>query len=315
MASIQEQIETLNKQKEIIMKNWGNLGEGGIESDKDTIRRIDKKLQDLTSISTLGPTRTGSHIGKIRQQIREKILPGDFYSELEDINLLDQDQLKQGRIVISDEFKDLKAKGFGLDQREILQDILENLPPHLEPYKNLIQQKIDLIGEGEQISFSQYLINQAREGEGITNPWLNTMGVQVAGTDLTGSGIPEIIERRRKQAELMQAGNLALKQTPGEVMAQVAASQATQQGDYQAPTMSQQQMVEEAQQTGGTVNPHEATKAVYQDTAQDRQEQREQERQSAVERTSSRVSPSGKRRAYGLQGGGLVGIDYLTRRL
>ena len=61
----------------------------------------------------------------------------------------------------------------------------------------------------------------------------------------------------------MHAGNLALNQTPSQVAAQVAASQATQQGNYQAPTMTQQQMVEEAIKTGGTVNPHEATKAVY----------------------------------------------------
>jgi len=33
-------------------------------------------------------------------------------------------------------------------------------------------------------------------------------------------------------------------------------------GNVQTPTMSQQAMVEEAQRTGGTVNPHEATKAV-----------------------------------------------------
>jgi len=37
----------------------------------------------------------------------------------------------------------------------------------------------------------------------------------------------------------------------------------TQQGNYQAPIMTQQEMVKEAQQTGGTVNPHEVTKAVY----------------------------------------------------
>ena len=34
-------------------------------------------------------------------------------------------------------------------------------------------------------------------------------------------------------------------------------------GNVQAPTMTQQQMVQEAIQTGGTVNPHEATQAVY----------------------------------------------------
>ena len=36
-------------------------------------------------------------------------------------------------------------------------------------------------------------------------------------------------------------------------------------GDYTAPTMTQQQMGREAQITGGRVNPHEATRAVYQE--------------------------------------------------
>jgi hypothetical protein len=36
-------------------------------------------------------------------------------------------------------------------------------------------------------------------------------------------------------------------------------------GDYTRPTMSQQQMGREAQMTGGRVNPHEATRAVYQE--------------------------------------------------
>ena len=62
---------------------------------------------------------------------------------------------------------------------------------------------------------------------------------------------------------IMAAGQQALRQTPSQIAAQQAASQATQQGNYQAPIMSQQEMVREAQQTGGTVNPHEATKAVY----------------------------------------------------
>ena len=59
-----------------------------------------------------------------------------------------------------------------------------------------------------------------------------------------------------------QAGQQALGQTQQQIAAQQAASQATRQGNYQAPIMSQQEMVREAQRTGGTVNPHEATKAV-----------------------------------------------------
>ena len=132
----------------------------------------------------------------------------------------------------------------------------------------------------------------------MTNPWLNAMpGVQVASTgNLTGMGIPNALQQQQ-QAELMHAGNLALNQTPAQGAAQVAASQATQQGNYQAPTMTQQQMVQEAQQTGGTVNPHEATQAV-----------------SAPSRPSRPSSYSNVRR-YGRADGGIVGLNYLTRRL
>ena len=93
-------------------------------------------------------------------------------------------------------------------------------------------------------------------------------------------------------AEIMAAGQQALGQTQPQIAAQQAASQATQQGNYQAPTMTQQQMVQEAQQTAGTVNPHEATQAAY-------------------------SSPRPSRPIRGPHGaqGGLVSINHITRRL
>ena len=107
---------------------------------------------------------------------------------------------------------------------------------------------------GKQISSSQYLMNR---GLGETNPWMNMPGVQVASMgNVTGMGIPNALQQQQKQAELMHAGNQALNQT----QPQIAAAQNTQQGNYQAPTMTQQQMVQEAIKTGGTVNPHEVTK-------------------------------------------------------
>ena len=71
-----------------------------------------------------------------------------------------------------------------------------------------------------------------------------------------------------QQGMLMQgpttaAGQIALGQTPNQVQAQGQAYMDPDRGNVQAPTMSQQQMVEEAIKTGGTVNPHEATQAVY----------------------------------------------------
>ena len=65
--------------------------------------------------------------------------------------------------------------------------------------------------------------------------------------------------------------------------------------------MTQQQMREEAIQTGGRVNPHEATKAVYEEPAPTQR--------------PSRPSGYAAVRKYGRASGGLVGIDYLTRRL
>jgi hypothetical protein len=62
---------------------------------------------------------------------------------------------------------------------------------------------------------------------------------------------------------IMSAGQQALGQTPAQVAAQQDAAMTTQQNNYQAPTMTQSQMVQEAAQTGGTVNPHEATKATW----------------------------------------------------
>ena len=160
--------------------------------------------------------------------------------------------------------------------------------------KNAVKQKYGVVFHRPetQISSSQYLMNQQKN----LNPWLNAMpGVQVASTgDLTGMGIPNALQQQQQQAELMHAGNLALNQTPAQVQAQVAAAQATQQGNYQAPTMTQQQMVQEAQQTGGTVNPHEATQAAW----------------TPPSRPSRPV-----RGPHGKAHGGMVGMNYLTRRL
>ena len=71
-----------------------------------------------------------------------------------------------------------------------------------------------------------------------------------------------------QQGMLMQgpttaAGQVALGQTPNQVQAQGQAYMDPNRGNVQAPTMTQSQMVQEAAQTGGTVNPHEVTKATW----------------------------------------------------
>jgi hypothetical protein len=91
---------------------------------------------------------------------------------------------------------------------------------------------------------------------------------------------------------LQTAGQEALGQTQPQIQAQQAASQATQQGNYQAPTMTSQQIVQEAKDTGGTVNPFEVTQAAQN------------------ERPRPRPRPH-----HSLAKGGIVSINDLIRRM
>tara|TARA_Y100000310_G_scaffold47747_1_gene44323 strand:- start:10 stop:762 length:753 start_codon:yes stop_codon:yes gene_type:complete len=61
-------------------------------------------------------------------------------------------------------------------------------------------------------------------------------------------------------------GQIARGHTPDQVRAQGEAYMDPNRGNVQAPTMTQQGMREEATRTGGTVNPHEATRAVSRPT-------------------------------------------------
>ncbi len=292
MASIQEQMEALNKQEQYILEH-PDTREGAMEAQQYSLKKIKEKQQELSKVLGIGPSGTTRDIIDVYKQTNQKGPIPDFYSEAEDIDLLRQWESEGIRgINLTPEFKELDPNPFwSSGQYDVLKDILDNLPMN-SPYRALIQRKLELAKSGQQISFlnpssSQYLINQ-QKNLGITNPWLNMPGVQVASMgNLTG--IPNVLQQQQ-QAELMHAGNIALNQTPAQVQAQVAASQATQQDNYQAPTMSQQQMVQEAQQTGGTVNPHEATQAAWTPPAQ-----------SDLDAVMAK--------------GGLVSVNHLTRRL
>ena len=150
--------------------------------------------------------------------------------------------------------------------------------------KKAVKQKYGVVFHSPetQISSAQYLIDQARKGEGATDTFLDS-GVQVASAgDLRGSGIPEIIERKRQAAIRKQAA---------ESMAQAGVDLSGRR--TVTPTIK-------------TTAPGQAGGYQHQGEREAQQQAREQERQDAVERTSSRVSPSGKVMAYGLQEGGMV---------
>ena len=293
-------MEALNKQEQYILEH-PDTREGAMEAQQYSLKKIKEKQQELSKVLGIGPSGTTRDIIDVYKQTNQKGPIPDFYSEAEDIDLLRQWESEGIRgINLTPEFKELDPNPFwSSGQYDVLKDILDNLDPKYEPYRNILQRKLDHAKSGEKISFlnpssSQYLMNQhlmnQQKNLGITNtnPWLNMPGVQVASMgNLTG--IPNVLQQQQ-QAELMHAGNIALNQTPAQVQAQVAASQATQQDNYQAPTMSQQQMVQEAQQTGGTVNPHEATQAAWTPPAQ-----------SDLDAVMAK--------------GGLVSVNHLTRRL
>ena len=117
--------------------------------------------------------------------------------------------------------------------------------------------------------------------------------------------------------------------TVEQVFNQIQAYEDKDRGNYQAPTMTQQQMVQEAQQTGGTVNPHEMTKAAARAYVQptpspspspSRPPSRSPSRPPSgprgqgARRPRTAAPPPPRYGPHGAQGG-LVSINHITRRL
>jgi len=111
-----------------------------------------------------------------------------------------------------------------------------------------------------------------------------------------------------------QAGQEALRQTPQQIMNQQTAAENENRSNYQAPTMTAQQIVQEAKDTGGTVNPFEVTQA-----AQNERNQNNQGGGGGSNQTSKpRNSPSSRRRGPDLRNraqGGLVSINDMIGRM
>ena len=148
-----------------------------------------------------------------------------------------------------------------------------------------------------------------------------------------------------EQGELMEAGRKALGQTPAQVRAQERMMTYGTRGDVTAAPYSEEMQQHEAWRSGGTLNPREITKAAAREhiAKQQSEKRREQRTKSrAAQRQTRRIVPTERRGPHGggaqkqtpskrqqrtrsrgapktgphgLQEGGLVGIDYLTRRL
>ena len=105
-----------------------------------------------------------------------------------------------------------------------------------------------------------------------------------------------------------------MRQTPEQVKAQGQAYMDPNRGNVQAPTMTYEEIKKEADRTGGTRHAGEMTKAAGQGGGG---QGGGGGGQAAGQRPSRTSRPSGYAavRKYGRADGGMVGMDYLTRRL
>jgi len=119
---------------------------------------------------------------------------------------------------------------------------------------------------------------------------------------------------QREQEQVMTAGRDNLNQTLGQVLNQQAASRNENRGNYQAPTMTAQQIVQEAKDTGGTVNPFEVTQAAQNERNQNNQSGGGGSNQTSRPRNSPSSRPRGPNLRFRAQGG-IVSINDIIGRI
>ena len=114
--------------------------------------------------------------------------------------------------------------------------------------------------------------NYLRRNRYLTQPdWTKNTGQQSWRMDFTPKAYDLIKNSRLKNWQqgvmslgpTVSRGQIDRGQRPYQVRAQGEAYMSPDRGNVQAPTLTQQGMREEATRTGGTINPHEATKAAY----------------------------------------------------
>ena len=315
-TNLQKSLESLTDER--LQQEYEGAKNTGLESTYEAeIARRKGVTPEVTTPETVSMT---PGLNELIEGLGEENIPDDV---LDIIDPLRNPTEKYGLWGIRTKFGELDPEKQGKKLSDKWHDLyntygMEPDDPNIREIMRYLTRMRGVAESGKQISSSQYLMNQQKN----LNPWMNMPGVQVASMgNLTGMGIPNALQQQQQQAELMQAGNLALNQTPAQVQAQVAAAQATQQGNYQAPTMTQQQMIQEAQQTGGTVNPFEATQAVYTPPTPTPTvhsgEASWQPTPSVVSKPPPRdYRAHTKAGAYGLQEGGVVSLmDLLNRRI
>ena len=197
-----------------------------------------------------------------------------------------------------------------------------------EYYKKIFTQpKEDILANLQGLLYTQYggkpvdkyssLMNLYSQNKGIFTPSLNKI---IQGAE------PYRVTTQKMLADAVEnnitAGQKALGQTLEERLKQRIAGQAYKgtntRGNVQAPTMTAQQMVQEAKDTGGTVNPFEVTQAAQNERNQNNQGGGGSSNQTSRPKNSpsSRQSSYSNVRRYGRADGGMVSImDLLNRRV
>ena len=100
-------------------------------------------------------------------------------------------------------------------------------------------------------------------------PWMARTAMSAPAAGLTtlfqstpaNAGEQKFMDAINEQQGVMAAGQQALGQTQPQIAAQQAAAAHTQRGNYQAPTMTYEEIKKEADKTGGTRHAGEMTKA------------------------------------------------------
>jgi len=139
----------------------------------------------------------------------------------------------------------------------------------------------------------------------------------------------QFISNKFKSSE--QVRQQILGQTPQQIINQQIASRNPNRGNVQAPTMTAQQIVQEAKDTGGTVNPFEVTKAAESsysrrpnmaDVSRPSSSSSSRPRNSPSSSSRPKNSPSSRQssysnvRRYGRADGGMVSLmDLLNRKV
>jgi hypothetical protein len=122
----------------------------------------------------------------------------------------------------------------------------------------------DISGPGNYLQRNKYLSNDYLFGPHSGSQQYWQMDFEPKAYDLIrNSKLKDWQKGVMSLGPTTSRGQVALGQRPDQVQAQGQAYMDPDRGNVQAPTMTQQGMRDEAALTGGTVNPHEMTRAAW----------------------------------------------------